>query len=102
MGQLKSGLTLYAKASLNGKVVQMVRTHSLRVFLNRTRTYKWQESNFEVYLKVGYPKRENNFGKVVEFCNEGTYTNKVDFAQAANAFINADTPAGTPEKIYQF
>ena len=102
MAQLKSGLTLYTKAVLNGKAVQMVRTHSLRVFLNRTRLFKWQKSNFEVYLKVGYGKKENVFGKMVNFCNEGTYTNKKDFAQAANAFINADTPAGTPEKIYKF
>jgi len=80
----------------------MVRTHSLRVFLDRTRLYKWQKSMFKVYLKVGYGKQEDYFGKIMPFSNEGTYTDKKDFAMAANAFINADTPAGTPEKIYQF
>jgi hypothetical protein len=102
MALKKSGLNFTLKVMENGQEVSRVQTHSLRVFLNRARTINWQNPHILVGLRVSYGKYEDVFGKMVTFYNEGEYDKKKDFALAANAFINADTPAGTPEAIYEY
>lgn len=42
----------------------------------------WQKA----FLRVLYGKKENVFGKIVEFKNEGYYYNKKDLQQAFRAF----------------
>lgn len=65
------------KAYENGRVVQSMRTHSIRRFLNRTRTIKWQKEHFNVYLRVSYKKG---------FYNDGDYQYKKDFWLAFYVF----------------
>lgn len=83
----RSGMDLYFKTLSKGKAVQMVISKSLRVFLRRTRLIKTNLPMFSVYLKVGYGKHKDNFGKLTDFDNSGTYKNKEDFTLAVNAFL---------------
>jgi hypothetical protein len=44
---------------------------------------------YKAKLRVSYGKRENCWGKLVEFVNEGIYFNRKDLQQAFRAFIEA-------------
>lgn len=70
----------------DGRVIQRVRTHSIRRFLHHLRTTNWENSLLKVYLRVNYGKHENNFGKKVAFYNDGWYENEEDLWLAFNTF----------------
>jgi hypothetical protein len=74
----------------NNKLIQRCSTHSQRVFLKKLRSINWGETHPRVYIKVSYEKRLDNFGKLVNFDNEGVYDNKQDLWLALNAFIEND------------
>lgn len=74
----------------NNKLIQRCSTHSLRVFLKRLRSINWENSHPRVYIKVFYGKRLDNFGKFVNFDNEGVYDNKQDLWLAFNAFVESN------------
>lgn len=61
-------------------------TTSIRRFLNHVRTIKWGKDTL-AYLRVSYGKDKDNYGKWQNFYNDGDYTNKKDFTQALNAFL---------------
>lgn len=53
-----------------------------RVLAQRIASDKFYKAN----LKVSYGKKEDTFGKLVEFTNEGDYFTKKDLQQAFRAF----------------
>ena len=70
----------------NRQVVQTVRTHSIRRFLNNLRTINWKDGGIKVYLRVNYGKKIDVFGRLSTFYNDGWYKTKEDLWQAFNAF----------------
>lgn len=72
------------------KSIQMVRTHSKRLFLKIARTIKWGDWPFKVYLKVASSRFPDVNLKPTVFYNDGVYENKVDFWFALNAFMEKD------------
>lgn len=65
------------KVFKNRRVVQSMRTRSIRRFLNMVRTINWQKEHFSVYLRVSYGRG---------FYNDGEYINENEFWIAFNAF----------------
>ena len=57
-----------------------------RRFFHHTRLINWEIGSIQVYLKVSDGKREDHRGKMVEFFNDGDYSNKHDFNKALVAF----------------
>ena len=55
-------------------------------FFNHTRLINWEIKVLRVYLKVSDGKREDHRGKMVEFYNDGMYTDKHNFLLAFRAF----------------
>lgn len=74
------------KVIKNGRVVQSVRTHSIRRFADSLRTINWEGGLTAAFLRVNYGKREDWQGKVTDFYNEGEYETKEDLWLAFNAF----------------
>lgn len=70
----------------DGQLVQGVRTHSKRRFLNRIRMINWQNNPLKVYLRVSYGKKICSKGCLCSFYNDGWYDNKTDLWQAVSAF----------------
>lgn len=71
----------------NGQPIR-VQTHSLRRFTKHLRTINWQNRP-SVYLRVSYGKKEDCFGKISDFWNDGMYCNEKDFLLAFEAFKEA-------------
>lgn len=78
------------KVIKNNRIIQGVRTHSLRRFTNSLRTVNWKNSPPKVYLRVSYGKHVNCLGKTVTFYNDGVYGNKRDLWQAFKAFCEKE------------
>ncbi len=78
------------KVIKDGQVIQAVRTHSIRRFLNNLRTINWQDGGIKTYLRVSYGKKICNFGCLCDFYNDGWYENKKDLWFAFNAFKEND------------
>jgi len=74
------------KVIKNRQVIQMVRTHSIRRFLNHLRTINWQDKAIKTYLRVNYGKKVDVFGKLSTFYNDGWYDKVVNMWLAFNAF----------------
>lgn len=74
------------KVIKNGWVIERVKTHSNRRFLNRIGTINWRNNPLKVYLRVNYGKMMCNQGCVCSFYNDGWYENKEDFWLAFQAF----------------
>lgn len=74
------------KVTKNRATIQMVRTHSIRRFLNNLRTINWQNGPLKVYLRVSYGKQECSFGCVCNFYNDGYYETEQEFMGALDAF----------------
>lgn len=74
------------KVTKNRANIQMVRTHSVRRFLNNLRTINWQNGPLKVYLRVSYEKQVCNFGCLCNFYNDGWYENKENLWLAFDAF----------------
>lgn len=74
----------------NGRVVQVVRTHSIRRFVNNLRTINWKDRGIKVYLRVNYGKKVDVFGKLSTFYNDGWYKTKEDLWLAFSAFKEED------------
>lgn len=75
------------KVYKNNKRVQMYRTHKIRRFLKNIRLIKFEDGGINAYIKVGYGKHIDVYGKITDFHNDGVYDNKEDFWWAFNAFI---------------
>lgn len=69
----------------NNRTIPRARTHSLRRFINNLRTINWRDRP-SVYLRVSYGKKEDCFGKMSNFYNDGWYGNGHDLWLAFNAF----------------
>ena len=74
------------KVYKNSKVVQKLTTHKIRRFLKSLRLVKFEDEALSVYLKVGYGKFVDVYGRKSLFYNDGTYDNKEDLWWAFNAF----------------
>jgi len=79
-------MTFTLKITKNGKTVSKMRTYKIRRFLKVIRSLNWQDSVSLSYIKVGYGKKVDNYGKLTNFHNDGEYDNKEDFWWAFNAF----------------
>lgn len=82
----KTKLNFTFRVIKNGKAIDGYETHSKRLFYKKIRTLKWKKGVEKVYLRVYYGKGIDNFGKVVDFYNEGEYTTKKDLLFAFSAF----------------
>jgi hypothetical protein len=65
---------------------QRYETSSIRRFYNHIRTIKWGSGTL-AYLRVSYGKDKDIHGKIINFYNDGEYTNKKEFGDALNAFL---------------
>ncbi|MDO8487554.1 MAG: hypothetical protein Q7S45_04620 [Candidatus Curtissbacteria bacterium] len=65
------------KVMIAGRTVQRYQSPSIRRFKNHLATIKWQNADFNVYLKVRYGPG---------FQNEGIYENSHDLLFALDAF----------------
>lgn len=74
----------------NSREVQRVQTCSRRRFLKKTRTINWQDSPLKVYLRINYGKHKDNYGKTINFWNDGEYSNRADFDMALQAFMEEE------------
>jgi len=74
------------KVIRNNRAIQRVETQSLRRFTNHLRTINWGNRP-SVYLRVSYGKKEDCYGKMTDFLNDGDYTDEKDFTQALKAFL---------------
>ena len=74
------------KVSQNDKVIDNIRTHSIRLTLKHLRTIKWQSIGTKLYLRVSYGKKKDQSGKYSTFFNDGNYENKKDLWEAFDAF----------------
>lgn len=72
----------------NNQTIQSIRTHKIRLFLQKARLINWLELNLVVYLKVSYGMYKDNFGNISIFYNDGIYKNKNDFWLAFKAFTD--------------
>ena len=72
----------------NSKVTQRYDSSSSGRFRNHTRSIRWQNRDFKVYLKVNYGSR---------FHNDGYYENEKDFLFALDAF----TDPAIPKYLYE-
>ena len=70
----------------NAKKVVRVYTRNKLRFFNKVRALTSENFMLGVRLKISYGKKVDNFGKNVEFINEGIYKNKKDFDLAFKAF----------------
>lgn len=79
-------MTFTIKTYQEDKLVTKELTHKKRRFLKKIRSINWQTPLIKAYVKVseGNIPYHNTF---VECCNEGDYTNKADFWQSVNAFL---------------
>lgn len=78
------------KVKKNRSTIQVVRTHSIRRFINNLRTINWKDGGTKVYLRVNYGKKVDVFGKLSTFYNDGWYENQEDLRSAFNAFKEED------------
>ena len=67
----------------NSKVTQRYDSSSSGRFRNHTRSIRWQNRDFKVYLKVNYGNR---------FYNSGIFENLKDFLFALDAFADPAIP----------
>ena len=74
------------KTFINNKMVSKSTTHKIRRFYKKLRLTKFEDDHVLVCVGFGYGKKINNFGKLVEFNNEGTYSNAKDLWLAIKAF----------------
>lgn len=78
----------YILKVLDGRrIVRRVQTDNRRVFAQKLASLRHKSRAEKWYLRVNYGKRKDNFGKLVDFYNDGDYTNKKQLVQAYKAFI---------------
>lgn len=88
---MKKGRKNYTLKVIKNRVtIQIVRTHSIRRFINNLRTINWKNGGVKVYLRVNYRKKVDVFGKLSTFYNDGWYKAKEDLWSAFNAFKEED------------
>lgn len=78
------------KLFIGDRLIDKCFTHSKRRFLKKLRTINWEVGHFKVYLRIGYGKLLDYYGKLSNFYNEGEYNNKNDFWLAFEAFIEKE------------
>ena len=78
------------KVIQNSRTIQRCQTHSIRRFTKKIGTINWENGQITVYLRVNYGRYKNNYGKLVNFYNDGEYETKKDLLQAFKAFIDVD------------
>ena len=83
----KNNANFTFKVYENGRVVSRCQTHKMMRFLHRIQAIKFKKGTTKVNLRVYYGRFKDNFGKMVDFFNEGLYDNKKDFTLAWKAFI---------------
>lgn len=71
----------------NRQMIDKCRTHRIRRFFRKIRSINFEDTKIKAYLKVNYGKALDNYGKYVNFYNDGDYDKKADFWLALNAFI---------------
>lgn len=69
----------------NGKKVDEIRTHSVRLFHTHLRSINWQNSP-RTYLRVSYGKGLSNKNQLVTFYNDGWYDDKQELLEVFKAF----------------
>lgn len=90
------GFVFYMKKYLlkvsdeKGGVVSSTRTTSSKRFLSRLSRVRDQTGHFKIDIKVRYGWFIDNFGKRVEFNNQGKYNNYSDALLAFRAFDELD------------
>ena len=85
MGINKNKLNFTMRVVKNGKIIRY-ETRSKRAFYAHIRSLKWKDGVKKVYLRVSYGKHLDNFGKLINFYNDGWYDNKKDLHLALKAF----------------
>lgn len=86
MARLTIAMNFTLKVIRENKVVQTVRTHSKRRFLNSLRTINWGDEGIKACLRVSYGKQKDVWDKMATFYNDGFYEKKEEFWQAFKAF----------------
>ncbi len=76
------------KVFKNGKSIDQVRTHSIRLFLKHLRTINWEQGGIKTYIRVSYGKKTCVRGCVCTFYNDGFYETKDDLQLAFAAFYD--------------
>jgi hypothetical protein len=72
---------------LGTKIVRRQQTDKRRVFARILASLKKLALKEKWYIRVNYGKYKDNFGKLVDFYNDGEYTNKTELMKAYKAFI---------------
>ena len=80
-------MTFTIKIYQDHKLVTKVLTHKKRRFLKKIRSINWSDSLIKAHVKASDGYFPDNFGKSMEFYNDGDYTNKSDFWLAVDAFL---------------
>jgi len=65
----------------------MYRSSNLRSFFLRLSRLVSSQKSFPIYLRVSYGRSRDCFNRLVEFYNDGDYTNKKDLMHAFRAFV---------------
>lgn len=86
LNEQKKTMNFTLKVIKNSRIIQRLRTHSIRRFTNNLRTINWQDRGISAYLRVNYGKQKDCFGKITTFYNDGWYSSKSDLWLAFNAF----------------
>jgi len=91
------------KVTEDDREIDIVRTHSITVFLRHLRTINWQKTMIRVYVKVSYGKQKDVHGKLVTFYNDGDYETKTELIEAFKAFTeqNQSTDNGSTRNNYR-
>jgi 3-phenylpropionate/cinnamic acid dioxygenase small subunit len=83
---LKDKRTYRIEIIKKNKIVSTSSTKSLRRFLANCRLVQFKDSIKKVHIHVNYGLKEDVYGKMSYFTNEGIYDNKKDLLFAAKAF----------------
>ena len=82
----KEGLNFTLKVLKRGKIAQRYESSHLRRFCAVVKALSFKKHDIKVHLRVSYGRHLDNFGKMVEFWNDGVYDTRKDFLLAFNAF----------------
>ncbi len=83
---MKRNYTL--KVKKDGKMVQRLSSHSLRIFLRETRTINFLKHDIEVYIRVFYGNSLCIQGCICPTFNDGWYKTRKDLDFAVKAFLD--------------
>lgn len=77
----------YFKRLRKGKVVLRLYTGKMNRISYLLKDTKFSEKGTQVYIRLEYGKKKDNFGKLVGFYNDGLYSTRKEAELAWQAFI---------------